>query len=106
MSEGKSTRDAIRTFVGLYRQQQNYELDEKGTGMTVRSASLTGAGRDCLSFRARAPSVECPAAVEATYSMRSSLRGHQTDYTERIRKTHKNALKVIAFVAHSAPPHQ
>jgi hypothetical protein len=32
MSEGMSTRDAIRTFVGRYRQQQNCGLDEKGKG--------------------------------------------------------------------------
>ena len=34
-----------------------------------RSMTFTGIGRGCLSFRARAPSVECPVADEAKYSV-------------------------------------
>jgi hypothetical protein len=43
----------------------------------VHLTTLTGIGRDFLSFRARARSAECPTAVDATYSMRSSLSRHQ-----------------------------
>jgi hypothetical protein len=67
MSDVKAQIDPRRTFEGRYRKQQNYaRLVQKW--QDGRLITLTGMGRRFLSFRARAPSAECPVADEATYS--------------------------------------